>query len=274
MAVASLISPSGILPVRDTVSTPPVREPASTQAVQQRPEVAAAEATKPTGPPEPHDLSTGFDARAERRLQLKENAEQQRLRAQVEDARQHAETAVTQLDNTRADLIAIRSLIQGSRDMEITAGKRADMEQQAIDLAHTAGVELHINDPDATGIVSIEGIGFQPNTLGLVAVRTAADEETPDTVDLRNHVSAAIENLTVVRNEVTNKLEALPGSENFPTISEQEFDGEEDQQNRVNNEARAFEVVEEIREHQVTQGEPLIHNLTTLGTEVVAALIP
>ncbi len=264
MAVVSLISPSGVLPVRDVVSTPPVQE---------RPEVDA-EATRPTGPPEPHDLSAGHDARAERRLQLQENAEQQRLRAEVEDARQHAETAVQQLDNTRADLIAIRSLIQGSRDMEITAGKRADMEQQAVDLAHTAGVELHINDPDETGVVSIEGLGFQPNTLGLVAVRAEADEETPDTVDLRNYVSAAIENLTFVRNEVTDRLEALPGPEHFPTISEQDFVGEEDQQNRVNNEARAFEVVEEIHDHQVQQGQPLIHDLTPLGAETVSALIP
>ena len=71
-----------------------------------------------------------------------------------------------------------------------------------------------------------------------------------------------------------DKLEALPGPEHFPTISEQEFHGEEDQRSRIDNEERAFEVVAEIHEHQVTQGEPLIHDLTPLGAEAVSALIP
>ncbi|MBT3267888.1 hypothetical protein HN371_12070 [Candidatus Poribacteria bacterium] len=264
MAVASLISPSGVLPVREVTSAPPV---------QPTPPVAP-DTTQPVAAPEPRNLLGGLDARAERRLQLQENAEVQRLRVELEEAHRHVQASLGQLDTTRDTLVQVRGLIQGSRDVEITAGKSADLEQQATDLARTAGVELNVNDPDQPGIISLEGIGFQPNTLGLVAVRETSEEEAPDPVALRNLVTAAIENVDIIRNEVTGRLDALPRPEEFPTVSEQEFQTEEDAAGRVNDQARALEVVAEIREHHVEQGEPLIHNLTTLGAELVSALIP
>jgi hypothetical protein len=264
MAVASLISPSGVLPVREVTSAPPV---------QPTPPIEP-DTTQPTTAPEPRDLLAGLDARAERRLQLQENAERQQLGMQLEEAHRHVQASLGQLDTTRDTLVQVRVLIQGSRDVEITAGKAADLEQQATDLARTAGVELNVNDPDQPGIISLEGIGFQPNTLGLVAVRETSKEETPDPVELRNLVTAAIENVDIIRNEVTGRLDALPRPEEFLTTGEQEFQAEEDAAGRVNDEARALEVVAEIREFHVEQGEPLTHNLTTLGAELVSALIP
>jgi hypothetical protein len=268
MAVESLIPVSGVLPVRQSIAPAPVQGPTR---VEGRP--AAAEVDAPTAP-QPRNIAGGLDERAERRLRLEDNAALQRLRAELEEGRHHAEASVSQLDTTLDDLVLIRSLIQGSRDMEITAGQSANLEAQALDLAHTAGAELNVNDPDQPGIISLEGIGFQPNTLGLVAVREMAQEETPDTTLLRDQVSAAIGNIKIIRHEVSGRLEALPLPEELPTISEMDFDSDEDQANRVNNEARALEVVADIREHQVQQGEPLIHDLTPLGVEGIATLIP
>lgn len=266
MAVESLISPTGVLPVRPATSAPPVQQPTR---VEERADVP----TPPTAP-ESRNIGGGLDARAERRLRLEENAAHQRLRAELEEALRDAEASISQLDTTRDELIKIRGLIQASRDVEITTGRRADLEQQAIGLAQTAGLELNVDDPNRPGVIALDDLGFQQNTLGLIAVRDMSTQETPDTVELRDQVSAAIGNIAIVRHEVSGRLEALPLPEALPTISEIDFDSEEDQTNRVNNEARAFEVVADIREHQVQQGEPLIHDLTPLGVEGIATLIP
>ncbi|GIX06297.1 MAG: hypothetical protein KatS3mg115_0700 [Candidatus Poribacteria bacterium] len=272
MAVTSLISPAGVLSARPLEALAPVRA-----AVD--PRETPEESPEPRTSRGSEDLSRGLGPQQLRRLELMAGAEQLRRRVVAEEIRRTGERTLEQLDATETALRQVERLVRESRNPELPPENRSDLEQQARELATRIGSEVQINAEDGGAeIAELTGLGFQPGTLGLVAVRETAENPEQPVEALDAATAAALARVQEERERVRQRMEEFPPPERFGGMELVETTPERPERTEAEaliTQEQAQQVVQNLREQdRAARAEALIHHLATLVPQNVAALIP
>ena len=269
MAVTTLISAAGILPPR------PVEALILIQRVQSPTDEAQSGAPRPGTV---RDLSEGLGTRERQRIHLMANAERLRdLATQVERDRELTDQ-ISALDRLCGNLDRIGQAVARAGAEDVAEDERADLEQQANELAGNVGVEITIRG-EAAGpeVADLTGLGFQPDTLGAIeSVRASAGAETRGVEELRTRVEAATERVAAEQERAAQaRTDALrpAGPEQSGGVEVEAERVEERLGLLTSEEARgvADQLQQETRD---AQGAPLIHQLTALLPDNVLAVVP
>ncbi len=265
MAVSTLISVNGVVPPRPIEALGPVQRVGPRE--DGSPETSAR-------PDRVRDLSQGLGTRERQRIHLMENSERLRELAEQAEEDRALSARIERMETLGAALGAVAQAAQGATDEDQPEEERANFEGQARALANDIGSEPNVA-ADAVGpeVVTLDNLGFQPDTLGAIeAVRSGADEET-SVDELRARAEAAAASVSEARDAVAaERAEALED----PRASEVavEADRFEERFGLLTSEQARDVIVQIDEQNRTSQGAPLIEQLAVLVPDNVMAVVP